>query len=294
MQRTQEYRLWTSLLASSALRDSISASNITEAEALPAGWVVNHMLPHHPGIVSKGVLKTFYEEQEGKSSNMNDQGCSLKQPSIDTLPGSFVPCCSRCGGPLIPGEDGTETHLEATGKISRSKRRRLSRRTAKLIRNKQQLAPKPHQSNKQPSQLRQYAVSNFDGLQSSEWESDPSRLALTVQAFRLDLAKSRNWIQVRCPCSHVTTFPGIPRSATKKDATKHKDPLLATDDPISQKKAKLSTASSQRKATLPSKRPIAEQKQPPIATSLNNIHGKKKKRGKGNQLMDFLSSLNNN
>jgi hypothetical protein len=287
-QQTRSYRLSASVLASAALRKAAKSSPVVEE--LPAIHVAQHFLLHHPGWIQNRMVDTSEVLANSKGEPKNS-----KTPGETT---TCLPCCIHCGGPLQPGYEGTTVRLiPQNGKTSRSRRRKLSRRTAK-IRNQTKNAARGKQPQQTTlSQLGAYACTAFSESQQQRESEDAAFFRQAARSTKHELRNSRNRLSIRCPCHGTTVLQGFPR---KKVATlqkpKEKQPTQSAKrtEPKSKKKQRFEdgfisvfkppTAKMERKEQEPSSKRRRQQ------DMISGVKGKDQK--KKNVLMDFLSKLN--
>ena len=269
-QRTVEYRQVASCLASAAVQKARKAATQEEGtslDMLPSMRASQHLLCHHPGWIPKRILL-----QEEDANNTQSPKDAPKNKDQDIC----LPCCVSCGGPLQPGLWGCTVRLVPSKKRpSRTQRRRLSRKTA--VKKKTSAQQNSRTQTKALSQLGVYVHTNFATV-----TMEPPRM------MRPAPSENRNILKLACACGAKTTLPGFSR----KPRRQLKQP------PNSQKKAAVASSTIDHTLDFLSLRTIKQQPSDKAA-------GKRVKKRKGtisstaslnrdskNQLMDFLSSLN--
>lgn len=223
-------------------------------ETVIASYVADALLSHHNGL--------------------HCVGGGSPQPER-----TYLPTCPQCGGPVQPGFIGASSRLVRQKALTRTQRRRLSRKTAlrhKVAKNA------ARQGSPTLSILGKVLVSEYPHL----------RKEIPVQtSLKHELETSRNHVLVRCACQWKLTLPGCPRSRNsprsqnaERAGEKERNHLTEVE---SQKKAKEFRQQNDfiAIARLP-KRKADDKKEK------NTLLAGKKKKPKKSRLMHFLSSLN--
>jgi hypothetical protein len=227
-----------------------------------ANYVSNAFLRHHDGLHS-----------------VHDDGVSSS-----SMEGTCIPTCPRCGGPVQPGCEGVSIRLLRQKALSRTQRRRLSRKTSLIY--KRAKAKHTQKESSELSFLGKVMVTEYPHLQKQISKS---------HSMSHDLQASRNLVVVKCQCQWKLTLPGCPRNKNTCKAQ------------IVEK------GGTSGRATVPERRVVSQnslkefdQQNDFIAIGkfpkrkANNIDNDaketlragKKKKPKKSQLMNFLSSLN--
>jgi len=204
----------------------------------------------HPGFVPQSMIS---EDKEGTEE--------------------IVPCCFYCCGPLTP--DNISTSIKKAPKLTRTQRRRLSRQTARMHREKQRQAR--HKKEKELTEKGMYILNHFKKPASSMEEAVEAR-----RLFLYRMRRSKKHLSIRCECGATFRLPVTEQTQAK-----------------SKKLASKSASKQDTKALIPNQNLI---KLPPSQPSnkrkgnllLSSSQSKKKKKSKKKgELLDFLSSLNN-
>jgi hypothetical protein len=218
-----------------------------------ANYVSNALLCHHDGLHSV--------QDDGVSTSSMERTC--------------LPTCPRCGGPVQPGWEGVSIRLLRQKALSRTQRRRLSRKTALI-----------HKESSELSLLGKVMVIEYPHLQKQI--PMPYSISHELQA-------RRNLVVVKCHCQWKLTLPGCPWSrnvfkgkTVEKGGTKGRA-TVPERRVVSQKDTKEFSQQNDF---------IAIGRFPKRKANNNDDDVKetmrvgKKKKPKKSQLMDFLSSLN--
>ncbi|GAX22349.1 hypothetical protein FisN_3Hh445 [Fistulifera solaris] len=227
-----------------------------------ANYVSNAFLRHHDGLHS-----------------VHDDGVSSS-----SMEGTCIPTCPRCGGPVQPGCEGVSIRLLRQKALSRTQRRRLSRKTALIHKH-----AKAKHTQKDISEL-----SLLGKVMAIEYPHLKKQISMP-HSISHDLQASRNLVVVKCQCQWKLTLPGCSRSKnTSKGQTVVKGgikgrAIVPERSVVCQKSTK--EFSQQNDFISIGKLPKRK---------LNNndndmketMRAGKKKKPKKSQLMDFLSSLN--
>ena len=202
-----------------------AAITLQKPSYLPSYQVVQHLFQgkgRHPGyvpvsLVSQQLLDTRRTHQQSPSSLLvRDNPLSTGSNAGNYRDDVFLPCCYNCGWPLQPGYNGTSLRLVRTTQprviVTRSKRRRASRKLSQWHRRHQQL----HQtSQKRPSRT---------GVVSSSSSSPPPPPPLDKSASSnlgifcsdptapVNAAQFKNALVIQCGiCGSKGTLPGLAR-----------------------------------------------------------------------------------
>ena len=301
-QRTREYRQVASYLSSvatlkthdclkqrsasdssnDAMNVSLSSSSLSSSlHALPSVRVAQHLLTNHPGWIPLQLLN-----HRNDDNNDSVTLSSEKVTPVRTRKQIVLPCCPHCGAPLQPGFQNTTVRLQSTtsGARSRSQRRRLSRRVARIHQAKKKQAK---QSNTTPQISRLgYFVKEYFGDDSTSSSS-------SVLNHKLERINCRNVLQIRCgTCNGHTQLPGFPRPRVTKKPKETPTKAVAASTPQSgiNPTADFITFSN-RTAAMGKTKKKREQE----VTMISSVGSSKKRKADSknkNKLMNFLSSLN--
>ncbi|GAX10244.1 hypothetical protein FisN_3Lh445 [Fistulifera solaris] len=228
--------------------------------------------------IAKYVSNALLRQHDGLHS-VRDDGVSSS-----SMEGTCLPTCPRCGGPVQPGCEGVSIRLLRQKSLSRSQRRRLSRKTALI--HKRAKAKHIQKESSELSLLGKVIVTEYPHLQKQT--SMRHTLSHELQA-------SRNLAVVKCQCQWKLTLPGCPRNkSTYKGQTVEKG---GTKGRVSVPERRVVSHKNAKDFSQQNDF-IAIGKLPKRKANNNGndmketMRAGKKKKPKKSQLMDFLSSLN--
>jgi hypothetical protein len=278
----------------------------TEVSAPASQLVAQHMLLHHPGYLPVSLLREQREEKNSHTSIPTPHQASSGVSASGSADPScvHVPSCTHCGGALQPGYMGTTVRLHSVHKApSRTQRRRASRSKAKKMlmlttrkknrpaaesnlmefcrKRQQQPQPQPHPTDsKVPRDCRNYLVVKCGMCQS------PCKVP------GLPRRKAGNGNDLPSTSSPKNTFP---TSTSTSRAKTHKPTDVAAsavqgDDGDFVALEPVVPQGKQTQAHMPPSTQPAKRKNM-NRTLLDSRKPKKKKTS--DQLLNFLSSLNN-
>jgi hypothetical protein len=253
---SREYLQQACLLAAAATSAELTEKghNSASPEPLISKVVAQHIMQsgRHAGYVPANFHLGHDRKADDEESSSNARSAPV-----------YLPCCRECGAPLQPGYAGTTVRLESAGNETRAQRRRNSK-----------LASKPTPSHKQASQ---------PSLLAEFCQRDPSLIPKNV----------RNYLSIRCGVCRAQSYaPGLDRRKKHFDAnnaSKRMIPTYTSGAKVPTQKSKSLTVKKKAESCDDFIALGSPKRSSGLGTTLSRCSNKKKK---PNQLMDFLSSLN--
>ena len=277
-QVTLTFRLAACWLASQATKETRAfieandeAKDGSNASILPSLTVAQHLLAHHPGFVPNQLDQQLLRLSEDSSSLDG-----VFETDCETTASVYFPCCKQCGGSLQAHCNGTSVRVLAAPRMSRSQRRRLTRKH-------QTKASKSRKNDPQYARIWDYG-------QSADCEARLKEQCLQVTCGSCG---SSSYVPTRLDTEERTTINGDRQGSKAMTSSSSKKPKLGMAKPSIRPVAKKESGNKddQDFLRLPSAKRAAA---PPVPLQRLDQTRKKKKSKKGdNPLMDFLSSLNN-